>query len=55
MRAILLERSVLDIFRDLVYFPYVTKIIAIFLQIATLKPNPDQVPDIIKSLPKEVS
>lgn len=55
LRMILLERSVLDIFRDLVYFPYITRIIGTFLQIATMKPHPEQVPDIVKTLPKEVS
>lgn len=55
MRAILLERSLLDIFRDLVYFPYITKIIGFFLSIATLKPNPEELPSLMKNLPKEVA
>lgn len=54
MRALLLERSLLDIFRDAVYFPYITKIIATFASIATYKPHPDRVPELIRHLPKEV-
>lgn len=40
MRSILLERSILDIFRDIVYFPYITKIIGAYLRVAATKPNP---------------
>ena len=40
VRTILLERSILDIFRDLVYFPYVTKVISAYLKIAATKPHP---------------
>ena len=50
----MLERSLLDIFRDIVYFPYVTTIIATFVRIATYKPHPAQVPEIVRVLPKEV-
>ena len=48
LRAILLERSLLDIFRDIVYFPVIVKIIAKFISIATLKPHPEDVPDLLK-------
>lgn len=51
----MLERSILDIFRDMVYFPYVTKIIGVFLRIAAAKPDPQEVPNLFKELPKEVS
>lgn len=54
VRSLLLERSLLDIFRDLVYFPYVTRIIATFVSIATMKPHPATVPEMLKALPKEV-
>jgi hypothetical protein len=39
-RTVLLQRSFLDIFRDLVYFPYITKVIAAYLKIAATKPHP---------------
>lgn len=39
-RTVLLERSILDIFRDLVYFPYVTRVIGAYLRIAATKPHP---------------
>jgi len=55
LRALLLERSLLDIFRDLVYFPYITKIVGFFLSIAVLKPSPEMLPEMLKDLPKEVS
>ena len=54
IRSLLLERSLLDLFQDIVYFPYVTRIIATFFSIATMKPHPETVPDILKGLPKEV-
>lgn len=53
-RTVLLERSILDIFRDLVYFPYVTKVIGAYLRIAATKPHPEQLQEVIKELPKEV-
>lgn len=40
LRSLLLERSILDIFRDVVYFPYITKIISAYLRIAATKPHP---------------
>jgi hypothetical protein len=40
LRSILLERSILDIFRDIVYFPYITKIVSAYLRIAATKPHP---------------
>jgi hypothetical protein len=54
LRKILLERSILDIFRDIIYFPYLTKIIGTFLTIATYKPHPNAVPELIGNLPPEV-
>ena len=53
-KKILLERSLLDIFRDIIYFPYVTTIIATFIRIAVYKPHPEQVPQFVRMLPKEV-
>ena len=44
MRTLLLERSLMDIFRDLVYFPYITKVIGTFFRIAIKKPDPTQIP-----------
>jgi hypothetical protein len=55
VRTILLERSLLDIFRDLVYFPYVTRIIGFFVTVATVKPDPGMLPELLKELPKEVA
>jgi quinol monooxygenase YgiN len=51
---VLLERSILDLFRDLVYFPYVTKIISAYIRIAATKPHPQQLQEVIKELPTEV-
>ena len=39
-RKILLERSIMDIYRDLVYFPTITKIIGAFIRGAVTKPDP---------------
>ncbi len=54
-RSLLLERSFLDVFRDLVYFPYVTKILGAYIKIAAAKPNPEQVQEVFKDLPKEIA
>lgn len=55
MRSVLLERSILDIFRDIVYFPYITKIIGAYLHVAATKPHPDDLETALKELPKEVA
>lgn len=54
-RSLLLERSLLDVFRDLVYFPYVTKVLGAYIHIAAAKPSPEQVQEVFKDLPREVS
>lgn len=42
LREVLLKRSIFDIYRDQVYYPYFTKIIEAFVKGAISKPHPDK-------------
>ena len=42
-RKILLERSIMDIYRDIIYFPTITRIIGAFIHGAVAKPHPQQI------------
>jgi hypothetical protein len=42
-RKALTEKSLLDIYRDLIYFPRITKIIGAFLKGAISKPPPEKI------------
>jgi len=42
----LLNRSIFDIYRDLVYYPMITKIVGAFVKGAVSKPHPDQLPEL---------
>lgn len=55
MRDALLNRSLFDIYRDLVYFPYATKIIGAFVKGAIQKPPPDQIHELFSELPDSVN
>ena len=50
----LLNRSIFDIYRDLIYFPYVTRIIGAFIKGAVSKPPPEELPRLFESLPQNV-
>ena len=41
MQALFLNRSILDVYRDVVYFPLVTKVIGAFIKGAVQKPPPE--------------
>jgi hypothetical protein len=40
LREILLKRSIYDIYRDQVYYPYITRIAGTFIRGAVSKPHP---------------
>lgn len=40
LKDLLLRRSIYDIYRDQVYYPYFTKIIGVFIKGAISKPHP---------------
>lgn len=44
MQKTLLNRSIFDIYRDLVYYPIITKVIGAFVKGAVTKPHPEQLP-----------
>lgn len=41
-KQLLTEKSIFDIYRDLIYFPKVAKIVGAFVKGAISKPHPDQ-------------
>lgn len=53
-RKALTEKSLLDIYRDLIYFPRITKIIGAFLKGAISKPPPEKIHDLFQDLPESV-
>ena len=50
-KQLLTEKSILDVYRDLVYFPKVTKIIGAFVRGAISKPHPDKLHEEFDELP----
>jgi hypothetical protein len=40
IQEVLLKRSIFDLYRDQVYYPYITKIISTFIKGAIAKPHP---------------
>jgi hypothetical protein len=42
LKKLLLERSIYDLYRDQVYYPYITKIIGALGKGAISKPHPEQ-------------
>jgi len=49
-----LKRSLYDIYRDQVYYPYVTKIAGTFIRGAISKPDPEKLDEMISELPEEI-
>ena len=54
LKKVLLERSFYDIYRDQVYYPYFTKIIGVFVKGAVSKPHPEELDNMMESLPENV-
>lgn len=54
MQKTLLNRSIFDIYRDLVYYPIITKVIGAFVKGAVTKPHPEQLPQLFEDLPEGV-
>lgn len=46
LQTTLLHRSIFDIYRDLVYYPMITKIVGAFVKGAISKPHPDELPQL---------
>ena len=50
-KKLLTEKSILDVYRDLVYFPKAIKIAGAFLKGAIAKPHPDDIHEVFDELP----
>jgi hypothetical protein len=54
LRDILLNRSIFDLYRDQVYYPLTTKILALFIKGAVAKPHPEELEAMFDDLPENV-
>jgi hypothetical protein len=53
IQEILLKRSIFDLYRDQVYYPYITKIISTFIKGVISKPHPEKLNELFDELPED--